>query len=467
MGSLGAVDRWLEERFPGLVTAHDVPGAAVAVLVGDEICEHAAGVLNTVTGVAATTGSVFQLASVTKAWTATLIMQLVDDGELDLDLPVRRYLPGFRVADEKASATVTPRHLLSHTAGFDDEPFTESAAGDGAIGWFVDQHLPTVGQLFGPGENFSYCNAGFTLLGRIVEVLRGKPYRRVLREYLIDPLGLEHAATSADEAIRFRTSVGHQGVGPAAAQRPVVRWSLPYSNEPAGSMLAMSARGLLQFARMHLRGGRAPDDTQVVTESSIRAMWQAQVELPPLQPNAVHWGLGLHIEDHRHSRVVGHDGDNIGQYALLRFLPDRDAAFVLFCNGGNVSGLFRTVVAYLLAELAGLELPPPLAPPREPQNVDPHRYVGRYRAAEGTCTVTASGPGGSVPELRLTLEPGSSTTEILGAAPTRHRIVHYGDDTFVTADPGSRAHRAFAFIGDDGHGRAAFVHHIRAIPRRP
>jgi CubicO group peptidase (beta-lactamase class C family) len=328
MGKRDEVGSWLDERLAGLIAEHNVPGAAIAVLVGDEICERAAGALNTATGVAATTDSVFQLASIAKAFTATLVMQLVDEGKLDLDRPVRDYLPGFRVADEETSATVTPRHLLSHTAGFDSEPFTESPHGDGAIEWFVDQHLPTVGQLFRPGEHFSYSNPGFTLLGRIVEVLRGKPYRRVLREHLIGPLGLEH------------------------------------------------------------------------------------------------WGLGLCLEYYGQDRVTGHDGDNIGQHARMRFLPDWDVAFVVFCNGGNASGFLHSVAAHLLAELAGIELPPRLAPPTAPRRVEPQRYVGHYQAAEGRYTVTASGAGQPVSELLLSVEPGPR------------------------------------------HGRAAFLHHLRAIPRR-
>jgi CubicO group peptidase (beta-lactamase class C family) len=185
---VGGVRAWLVERFAGLVAEHDVPGAAVAVLVGDDIAEAASGVLNTATGVAATTNSVFQLASVTKLWTATLVMQLVDEGLLDLDRPVRAYLPRFRMADEHASATVTPLQLLSHTAGFDADVVTETTNGDDAIARFVDDYLPTVGQLFAPGEHYSYNNSGYSLLGRIVEVLRGKPYRQVLREHLLDHL---------------------------------------------------------------------------------------------------------------------------------------------------------------------------------------------------------------------------------------------------------------------------------------
>lgn len=296
--------------------------------------------LNTATGVAVTATSVFQLASVTKLWTATLIMQLVDDGLLNLDRPVRAYLPGFRVADEHASATVTPRHLLSHTAGFDAEVVTETTNGDDAIATFVDEYLPTVGQLFAPGEHHSYNNSGYSLLGRIVEVLRGRPYRQVLGEHLVDPLGLRHVATRADEAVLFHTSVGHHPSGVDGRQTPAS-----------------------------------------------------------------------------------------GQYALLRMVPDRDVAFVLFCNGGNVGGLFLAVSDHLLTELAGVEASRRLTPPADQRPVDPHRYVGRYRAAAGgTCTVEPRRAGRPVADRRtatLVRRVPQIDAQPIPARPLRRRHVRH------------------------------------------
>jgi len=459
--ALEPIRGWLDERFADLVAEHEIPGAAVAVLAGNEIAEAATGVLNTATGVAATSDSVFQLASITKMWTATLVMQLVDEGLLDLDRPVRTYLPGFRLADEHASATVTPRHLLSHTAGFDAEVVTETTNGDDAIAAFVDEYLPTVGQLFAPGEHHSYNNSGFSLLGRIVEVLRGTPYRQVLRDRLVDPLGLQHVATRADEAILFRTSVGHLRSGSDGGQTPARRWRLPNSNEPSGAMLAMSAHDLLQFARMHLRDGLAPDGSRLVSRSSIHAMREPQAQLPRLRTADVHWGLGVRLD--RLGQLIGHDGDNIGQYSMLRMAPDRDVAFVLFCNGGNAGGLFQAMSAHLLAELAGIEAPARLTPPAEPRRIDPHRYVGRYQAAAGgTGTVEAGGAS----DLWLTHEPPRSFTELVGAPTVRLRLVRYDADTFVSAEPdGSGSHHSLAFVGDDGHGRAKFIHNGRVLRR--
>src|SRR5215510_11981351 len=103
MPNLDKIKLWLDERLPALLAEHQVPGAAVAVLADDEIIEAAGGVLSTATGVEATVDSVFQIGSITKVWTATLVMQLVDEGLVELDAPVRRYLPDFGLADDAAA----------------------------------------------------------------------------------------------------------------------------------------------------------------------------------------------------------------------------------------------------------------------------------------------------------------------------------------------------------------------------
>src|SRR3954466_14290626 len=118
MGGISEVQGWLDENVASLVEKYDVRGAAWAVLHDGEVVDGAAGILSKATGVEATADSVFQIGSITKVWTATLVMQLVDEGKLDLEAPVRQYLPEFRLAVEDAAAAVTVRQLLNHTAGF-------------------------------------------------------------------------------------------------------------------------------------------------------------------------------------------------------------------------------------------------------------------------------------------------------------------------------------------------------------
>jgi CubicO group peptidase (beta-lactamase class C family) len=175
---------WVTERLPALLEEYDVPAAGVAILADDEVADVAAGVLSRSTGVEATADSVFQIGSITKLWTSTLVMQLVDEGAVDLDAPVRTYLPDFRIADEGAAAQITVRQLLTHTSGFEGDIFTDTGRGDDAVEKYLGV-LHDVPQLFPPGDLWSYNNAGFVVLGRLVEALRGKPYDVCLRERLV------------------------------------------------------------------------------------------------------------------------------------------------------------------------------------------------------------------------------------------------------------------------------------------
>lgn len=195
MSKLSEIDAWLEDNLAALLAEHRVPGAAIAVLAGGEVIDHAAGLLNTGTGVESTVDSVFQIGSITKLWTTTLAMQLVDEGRLELDRPVRDYLPEFALADQAAAARITVRQLTCHTAGFEGDIFTDTGTGDDCVAKLVAT-LSEVPQLFAPGEMFSYNNAGYCVLGRVIEVLRGKSYDECVRDHLFVPLGLTHAAAA-------------------------------------------------------------------------------------------------------------------------------------------------------------------------------------------------------------------------------------------------------------------------------
>jgi CubicO group peptidase (beta-lactamase class C family) len=168
---------------------------------------------------------------------------------------------------------------------------------------------------------FSYNNAGYCVLGRIVEVLREKPFDACVREHLFTPLGLTHAANGADEAILYRAAVGHIEPAPGADPQPAPVWSLMRSNAPAGAMLAMRPRDLLAFAQMHVDGGKAADGTRVLSAESVAAMQQRQVELPYLGLMGDAWGLGWEQFDWSGGPVIGHDGSTIGQNAFLRIVP--------------------------------------------------------------------------------------------------------------------------------------------------
>ncbi|UIJ33712.1 serine hydrolase [Allobranchiibius sp. GilTou73] len=461
MTTLKEVESWLGDHLPELIARYDVPAAAVAVGVGGESIDAAAGVLNLSTGVTATPDSVFQIGSITKVWTATLVMQLVEQGEVELDAPVRRYLPDFRVADAAASAAMTVRQLLSHTAGFEGDIFTDTGPGDDSLEKYV-AGLDDVEQLFEPGDRFSYNNAGYCVLGRLVEKLRGATYDECLRSRLFEPLDLRHAATDAGQAILLRPAVGHVLPTPEAEQQPAPVWNLPRSNAPAGSILAMRARDLLAFAQLHLNAGRAADGTQVLRGETVDAMQERQVQLPRLRVMGDAWGLGWEIYDTPAGPVIGHDGTTLGQASFLRMAPATGVAVVLLTNGGQPFPLYRDVVGHLLAELGETQLPPLPAPHQHPRRVDASRYTGTYASRIADVVIEQDNDGRIWREVR----PKGDLAD-MGEAPQRSELVDWEDGMLIAKDAEHGLHMPHAFVDEDGAGRARFLHIGRVVPRAP
>jgi CubicO group peptidase (beta-lactamase class C family) len=459
MTSLSDVSDWIGERLPELIQQYDVPAAAVAVLADGEIADHAAGVLSKATGVEATVDSVFQIGSVTKLWTSTLVMQLVDDGMVDLDTPVRTYVPEFRISDESAAEQITVRQLLTHTSGFEGDIFTDTGVGDDAVEKFLGV-LHDVPQLFPPGEMWSYNNAGFVVLGRMIELLRGKSYDACLRERLFAPLGLTHAATSPYEAIMFRAAVGHIETEPGAGYHPAPLWALARSNAPAGAMLAMSPRDLLAFVRMHLDDGVATDGTRVLAPGTAAQMHEHQVDVPDLGALGNSWGLGFERFDSTQGHFVGHDGNTIGQAAFLRIVPEAGVAVTLLTNGGNAMSLYRDVVGHVIDELTDAHLPALPVPAAAPATIDAGRYVGTYSSDIVDFEVGQDGNG----RIWATSTPKGVAIE-LGEQPEHHELVHHHGDTLIQLEPERGMHPLRAFLGDDGEGHTLYAHVGRAIRR--
>lgn len=460
MPHLDDISGWITETLPALLAEHKVPGAAIGVYADGEVFDFASGVLSHATGVEATADSVFQVGSITKTWTATLVMQLADEGLLDLDAAVVTYLPDFDLADSDAAKAMTVRQLLCHKAGFEGDIFTDTGNNDDCVEKYVAT-LRTDPQLFPPDEMFSYNNAGYCVLGRIIEVLRDKPFDQALREHLFAPLGLTHAATDANSAILFRAAVGHLP-NPDADGLPVPApmWSLVKSNAPAGAMLAMRPRDLLAFAAMHLNGGKAADGTQVLSEASATAMRDKQVTVPPLGLMGTHWGLGFELFDFPTGFVFGHDGGTVGQSAFLRIVPGKNVAIALLTNGGNPIAVYFEVCRHLLKVLADIDLPDNPVPPANPERIDAAKYLGTYANSMGKTEIAQDDDG----RIWMTETPLGDLAELIGEV-EKTELVHLENDTLIAATPKYGIYLPQVFIGDDGSGRSLYIHSGRAIRR--
>jgi CubicO group peptidase (beta-lactamase class C family) len=380
-----------------------VPGAVLGIWTGGQEILAACGVLNHATGVRVSTDSVFQVGSITKLWTATMIMQLVDEGLLSLDTTVAQALPGLRLGASDLADQVTVAHLLTHTSGIDGDIFTDTGRGDDCVARYVGL-LDRASSAFAPGAAYSYCNSGWVLLGRMIEVLDGRSWDDSLAERLCVPLELAQTVTLPEEAILYRAAAGHRRGGAR-----VRVWGLPRSIGPAG-LITASPHDLLTFARFHLDGGLAPDGKRLLREASVAAMQQPRAAIPDFASPGAAIGLGWRVDRWDGRAIIGHDGDTVGQSAYLRIDPQARVAACLLTNSGQSGSLYREVFTDVFGSLAGVRLP---ACP-QPAAVDPDlgRFAGRYERASRRLDVSVRDDG-----LHMILTPTGELARITDSQP--------------------------------------------------
>lgn len=431
-------ERTLQSELHDLVTPllakWKVPGIAIATWQDGEVSSAAFGLANIEAQQPVTPGTLFQIGSISKVFTATAIMQLVDAWKLDLDAPVVRYLPEFRLSTPEATEALLVRHLLTHYTGFWGDDFTDRGAGDDALGKAVSA-LSGIRQLTAPGESWAYCNAGFQVLGALLEKFHGKPAEDVIRDRIFKPLELERSTFRADEAITHPAAVGYNTVTtdePEAA-RP---YAITRAMAPAGAIIG-TVGDLLKFAAFHLGDGKA-GERRVMSSGAVAEMQRQQVTAANMAPA---WGLGWWIQDASGTRTIGHGGSTNGHRALLTIVPEKRFACAMLTNGSNGSAVNRLVERELLAR-AG-------APRSDPEEgrlpaAAMANFAGRYHSPGGDITISVDGD-----QMVIETFARNALTGAEYQAPTR-RAVAIGETEFVIKDTEMEGSR-FDFLMNADH----------------
>ncbi|MCL2784178.1 MAG: beta-lactamase family protein [Propionibacteriaceae bacterium] len=371
-----------QERLDTIAKQSGVVGAVLGILrladgEPDEMVRLATGLLNYNTGRETTVDSLFQIGSTTKTWTATVIMQLVDEGKISLDQPVKEILPDFRLSTDELTDNVTVRHLLNHTSGLDGDVFIDTGRGDDCLEKYMTV-LEEAVAIFPLGATWSYCNSGFSILGRIIEVVTGQLWDQAMRERLFEPLGLTHTNTLPEEAILFDTAVGHLVGLPEPKVTPA--WVLMRNAGPAG-LINASIADLLAFGRLHINGGKAPNGTQVLAEERVLELRAFSADVPEKYLLGDSWGLGIERFKWSGEELFGHDGNTLGQAAFLRFYPAGNLVVALLTNDSSAHELYHQLFGEIFDELCGITIQPMLELPEDPPTLDITDWLGTYERA--------------------------------------------------------------------------------------
>lgn len=363
------------------ISEYGVPGVGFAVLKNGQLTARGFGVTNVDNPQPITPDTIFALASISKTVTTTAMMRLVEQGKVDLNAPVKRYLPDFKVQDETTTNTVAIWHLLTHTPGWEGQ-LTAPDRGSLTLANFIDsiRDLPKLAE---PGEVWSYNNAGFNVAGRVIEVVTGQSIHDAFRTLVFEPIGLRRAFTQMESLVTYPFSVAHRGApGQVSVSRPLSR-----SVSVAAGGVSMSLNDLMTYARFHLGDGTGRDGKPVLSRTSLELM-----RTPKVKKNAVEeeMGLGWHLRKVGGVMTAAHGG-TLGHCLLIELVPERNFAMAILTNHTEGWRLIQDVERTALRTFEGMSLDPaqpighrgvnetmPDAPIMK-QQPDSAPYVGTYR----------------------------------------------------------------------------------------
>ncbi|MER9896423.1 beta-lactamase family protein [Mesorhizobium sp. M0119] len=401
---------------------HRVAGASIAVFHEGTLATAAAGFANISTGVGLTTDTIMHIGSITKVFNATLVMQLVDQGLVDLADPVRKYLPDFRVKDATATEEITVMMLINHTSGIDGETPIDNGHDEETIEKAV-RRMSAYSQVFSPGAYCSYSNAATVVAGHLAEKVTNRNWYDLVKTRIFEPLGLPHSAVLPEDAMLFRTSVGHFIDRTTGALTRTSHVFLPLGFAPAGHTAMMSAADLVMFARAHLCDGLSLSNKRILSPLS------AQLMRGTTTPNIgqMPYGIGLGWMTYG-ADVVGHGGGGPGIKAQLYASPAQQFALAVLTNSDNGTDLIIDIAAPYLRQICGFEIAQPveLAKPST-ESTEESFYAGRYEDSWIVYDVSKNESGLTLSVRTKIACYDNMSTEPTDAAP----LIRAGEDQFI------------------------------------
>ena len=396
-----------------------VPGVAIGIWHAGKEYSEGFGVTNVEHPLPVTPDTLFQTGSISKTFTGTLMMQLVEQGKVDLDTPVQKYIKDFKLRDKDAAKKVTIRQLLTHMGGWVGDYFNDFGNGEDALAKMVKDivKLPQVQPI---GTIWSYNNTGFNIASRVIEIVTKKSYEQAVQEMLFNPLKLNMSFFyPSDILFTHRFVVGHQKVkNKVQVARP---WAIGRAGNGVGGVVS-TVKDLLKYARFHMSNGKK----SVITGRSLRAMRIPQVSMGPRGLMGITWFIrkadGL--------TIYAHGGATNGQQAYFFFIPKKDFALAILTNSDD-GGIINEGIFLLALDIyfnSKIELPKPI----KTRTNELNGYAGRYRIGTECFDLKVKGQYLMYHHIPLGGFPTPDTPP--GPAMSTMRFVFYEKDRVIGLD---------------------------------
>lgn len=368
----------LEARITEVAERLQIPGVAAGILLdgAEDYVYH--GVTSIANPLPVDETTLFQIGSTTKTYTGTAIMMLVEQGLVDLDAPVRAYLPDFTLKDESVAANVRVLNLLNHTAGWAGDFTVDTGYGDDALARFIGR-LAEADQESPLGERVSYNNASLGVAGRIIEVVTGTTYEQAIHDLIFEPLGLKEHAFFAWEIMTQRFAAGHALVH---GELQVTPWYESRAGHPPGAEHAASVRDQIRYARFHLGDGQG-----LLRPETLKQMRTATT--PPGTSQRGAYGITWMLREIDGVQIVAHGGSCRGHQSSFEMAPERNFALAIQTSARHGLELLTEMTDWILEAYLGLaeQVPDPLE--LSPEELV--EYTGIYDSHTGSLTVTIAG----------------------------------------------------------------------------
>ena len=428
----------------GKMREHRIPGVAIGIVDNGAITTRGLGVTNVEEPLAVTDHTVFPIASISKTFAATLIMRLVEQGKVNLQSPVRTYIPEFKVRDDSVSRDATVWNLLTHSGGWEGQ-ISGPERGEDTLRHFVSTVMSDNMQVAPPAAAWSYNNAGYSVAGHLIEVVTKTSINRAMRDLLFTPLGLAHAGTTAGDFIVNRFAAGHAN----RSETPTLMRPYTHATSVTSGGIGLCIADMMTYAKFHLGDGTNAKGERILTQASLELMKTPQLEKQSTD-DAI--GVGWHIRRvgglQAGVRIAGQGGTAGGHILVLSIVPERNFAIGILTNAANGWRLIQDVEREALRSYHGIvyaknqaiahrglvETLPNVEPLATQPDLKP--YVGRYARPMNAVDVRLDGNKLVVQELPNSGDPRPAMP-----------IAFFGPDRAVITD-GNDKGQSIEFIRD-------------------